>query len=224
MPPADGRDVMGQGARGRRWVVRACAVLLLVCMGLGPDGASAHRAVDAGTLAANGLVIPSLTHGEMAVVARHAGAIRALAGSQQRTDPTFRRLANFAALQRTYCFWGLVPGSLTDEDNPFNTCLHAYLGALRALLVHMQEMPGESGEARVLVGRIEQEMVASEAASSLCRSSGADFNTAALIVPEWRDVLGYPPTLLTFAGLALMVAAGAWGVFGIRTPPPRRHG
>lgn len=194
-----------------RWLKACVAGAVLAWVGFAPAPTSAHRRADPGAVAANGLVIPALTHGEMAVVAQHAGAIRTLVADQARTDPTFRRLANFAALQRTYCLWGLVPGSLSDEDNPFNACLHAYLGALRALVVHMREMPGGAPAAR-LSDQMTREMVGSDAASRLCRSSGADFNTAEVIIPQWRDILGYPPTLVSFAGLALMLGTGVWAL------------
>ncbi|MEP9353371.1 hypothetical protein ABLE93_07210 [Xanthobacter sp. KR7-65] len=179
-----------------------------------------HRPEPAG--GTGGLAIPALTHGEMAVVARHASTIRALADAQQRTDPTFRRLANFAALQRTYCLWGVMPGSLADEASPFNACLHSYLAALRALLTHMGEMP-DGERARLLASRIAAEMVASAAAWDLCRNSAERFSTADVIVPEWRDVLGHPPSMLAFAGVAVLAAAGVWAVSGSgrrASPPP----
>lgn len=176
--------------------------------------AQAHHRADPASVAANGLAIPALTHGEMAVMARHAAAIRALADGQARTDPTFRRLSNFAALQRTYCLWGLMPGSLADEASPFNECLHSYLAALRALLVHIQSMPDGGERARVLAGRIDTEMVAEAAATNLCQNSADTFSTAEIIVPGWRDILRHPPTILTLAGVMFVASAGVWAASG----------
>ncbi|WP_127089388.1 hypothetical protein [Aquabacter cavernae] len=195
-------------------------VAALVCTAVSHK-AQAHHPVDPATLVANGLPIPALTHGEMAVVSRHAAVIREMADDQGRTDPTFRRLANFAALQRTYCLWGLVPGSLADEESPFNGCLHSYLAALRALLVHMQDMPGAAQQAPLLVRQIDQEMVASEAAASLCQHSAEIFSTGHVIIPDWRDVLRHPPSILALAGVACAAAAAAVAAsaFG-RTPRP----
>lgn len=180
---------------------------------LAPAPAWAHQRASQDALLASGLSIPNLSHGEMAVVERYAPAIRRLADSQVRTDPTFRRLANFAALQRTYCLWGLAPGSLDDEASPFNECLHAYLATLRALLVHMQGMP-DGGRAAALASQMEQAMVESNAASNLCRNSADAFNTAQLIVPQWGDIVSHPPTALALMGLAIMAGAGALAVFG----------
>mgnify|MGYP001105565211 CR=1 FL=1 len=50
-----------------------------------------------------GIQIPSLTHGQMAVISGYRGAILDLAQRQTQTDPTFRRLYNHGNLQYTYC-------------------------------------------------------------------------------------------------------------------------
>lgn len=215
MPGADA----GARCRGAGGTVLWLAVAAVIALaGDAAHGrAQAHHRADPAAIAAGGLPIPALTHGEMAVVARHGVAIRALADAQRRTDATFRRLANFAALQRTYCLWGLVPGSLADEASPFNECLHAYLAALRALLAHMQAMPEGAERARALARRIDAEMAASGAASDVCRNSADTFTTAQIIIPEWREIPQHPPSLLALAGVAVMAAAGVWAVSG-------RHG
>ncbi len=69
----------------------------------------------------------------MAVISGYRGAILDLAQRQTQTDPTFRRLYNHGNLQYTYCLWGLMPGSLMDEESPFNECSHAYLATTKAL-------------------------------------------------------------------------------------------
>lgn len=197
---------------------RCLGLALILFLSLSPAPAEAHhRSTTAG---GSGLAIPNLTHGQMAVIADNAAAILDLAGRQVRTDPVFRRLQNFAALQRTYCLWGLVPGSLADEDSPFNECTHAYLAALRALLLHMRQMPGETSAVDALVGKIEMEMLRREASLALCRYSGEDFNTADLVIPRWDDVLLHPPSLLAFAGMLLVLAGG---ISTLVKPPRQSH-
>ncbi|WP_454917948.1 hypothetical protein [Xanthobacter sediminis] len=176
----------------------------------GAPSASAHRRADPQAVAARGLGIPNLTHGQMAVMDAFAPAVRALASDGGRTDEIFRRLANFAALQRTYCLWLALPGSVADEASPFNECAHAYLAALRALLLHMQDMPERRPAAQALAAEIEGEMIRHAASLNLCRSSAEDFNTAEVIMPEWREIPAHGPSLLTLAGMALL-AAGALG-------------
>lgn len=182
----------------------------IVVMAFGAGGVRAHHRIDPSALLAGGLVIPNLTHGEMAVMAHYAAAVRDLAGAPAPTDPVFRRIANYAALQRTYCLWILVPGSLADEDSPFNECSHAYLAALRALVAHMQDMPERAPRAAALAAEIDTAMGSSPAADLMCRNSGAAFSTAQVIVPDWRDVAGHRPTLLMLVGLAVVLGTGLW--------------
>lgn len=218
MVPVSGRRGPA-GSRRLPLARRLPAVVLAfgLLAGLLAAPASAHRRVAPDAVAARGLAIPNLTHGQMAVMAAFAPAVRALAGDQGRTDETFRRLANFAALQRTYCLWLLMPGSVSDEASPFNACAHAYLATLRALLLHMQDMPERRPAARALAAEIEREMVRHEASLNLCRYSAEDFNTAEVIMPKWRDVPAHGPSLLTLAGtLALGMGACGLGAMALR--------
>src|SRR5579871_1344526 len=117
----------------RCWLVAAVAMLWA------SSAVSAHHQPprEGGPL---GVAIPAITHGDMPVVARYRAQILDLAARQPRTDPTLRRLAGFISLQHFACFWGLVPGSLTDETSPFNECSHADVAGARALLAHMVAM------------------------------------------------------------------------------------
>src|SRR6185369_6380336 len=111
----------------------------------------AHRTSIGST---SGISIPSLTHGQMAVIAQYRREILALADGQiARSDDTFFRLRNYVDLQYLYCAWGLVPGSVTDEASPFNECSHAYLSGVRALLLYMRTMPGDQSAVHALVDR-----------------------------------------------------------------------
>ena len=115
-----------------------------------------------------GVAIPAITHGEMLVVAKYRAQILDLAARHPRTNPTLRRLTGFVSLQHFTCFWGLVPGSLSDETSPFNECSHAYVAGARALLAHMVAMPGDQSSARALEARIETDIASDPAFSIPC--------------------------------------------------------
>ena len=172
--------------------------------------AFAHHEGSAQTTAKDGISIPSLSHGQMAVIANNRAAILDLAARQTPTDPEMRRLESFVNLQYFSCLWGLAPGALDDESSPFNECAHAYLAATRALLVHMQAMPGDRTAIRALVAKIEFEMLGKNASLSLCRYSDEPFNTAQLIAPHWSDIPFHPPSLMTFAGIGLAMLGCGW--------------
>ena len=175
----------------------------------------AHREPTGREAPADSISIPNLSHGQMAVIANNRTAILDLAARQIPTDPTLRRLEGFINLQFFDCLWGWVPGSVEDESSPFNECSHAYLAATRALLMHLQTMPGDRSAVRALVAKIESEMLNNGAALVMCRYSDEPFNTAERIEPHWREVLFHVPSLMTFAGLALLAVGGAG--LGVRT-------
>ena len=161
-----------------------------------------------------GIQIPSLTHGQMAVIARYRGDIIDLARRQTVTDPTFRRLYNHGNLQFTYCLWGLMPGSIGDEESPFNECSHAYLATAKALLTHMSTMPSAEREAKALISDIDADMVRGGASWILCQYSGEAFSTGAVVEPRWRDMLFHLPSLaVLLATIAALIGAG-WSIFG----------
>src|ERR1700712_315485 len=126
------------GSSNRHAAASLVGAVLLLAMAF---PACAHRIGTSGPT--SGISIPSLTHGQMSVIADYRGRILDLASRQLDTDLTFRRLMNYGNIQYTYCLWGLVPGSLRDEDSPFNECSHAYLSAAQALLVYMRTMSGQ---------------------------------------------------------------------------------
>ncbi|MGJ5197039.1 hypothetical protein [Bradyrhizobium sp. HKCCYLRH1030] len=151
--------------------------------------------------------VPAIGHGEMLVVARYRSAILDLAQHQMRTDPTMRRLMGYVSLQHFACWWGLVPGSLTDEASPFNECSHADMAGTRALLTHLSTMPGAQSQARALEERIASEIAADPAFAALCSNSDETFDSGVIIGPEWRMAPSHIPTILT--GLSLLVLAAA---------------
>jgi hypothetical protein len=177
-----------------------------------PSPALAHHTTIGST---EGIAIPSLTHGQLAVIAENRAAILALADQQPFQDETFYRLRNFVDLQYLYCMWGLVPGSLEDEASPFNECSHAYLSASQALLLHMRKMQGNQTRVSALVDKIELQMLMNNAALVLCRYSDEPFNTADVISPRWSDIPFHGPSLLAFlcVGTLSLCAAGAAGRF-----------
>jgi hypothetical protein len=158
-----------------------------------------------------GVAIPAITHGEMLVVAKYRAQILDLAARQPRTDPTLRRLTGFVSLQHFACFWGLVPGSLSDETSPFNECSHAYVAGARALLAHMVAMPGDQSSARALEARIETDIASDPAFSVLCSNSNETFDSGIIIGPDWQIAPAHHPTVLTFFALLVFAAAGLWG-------------
>jgi hypothetical protein len=142
----------------------------------------------------------------MAIIAAHKAAILDLAERQLPTDPTMRRLESFINLQFFTCMWGMIPGSLSDENSPFNECTHAYVAATQALLSHLQEMTGGDRTAvRALATTIGQEMLHDGASLVICRYSDEPFNTAEVINPHWSRIPYHLPSLATFAALALMI-------------------
>ncbi|RUU56557.1 hypothetical protein [Mesorhizobium sp. M2C.T.Ca.TU.002.02.1.1] len=155
----------------------------------------------------------------MAVIARYRGDILALAQAQTVTDPTFRRLYNHGNLQYTYCLWGLMPGSLGDEESPFNECSHAYLATVKALLAHMATMPSVERQAKALISDIDAEMVRSGASWILCQFSGETFSTGAVIEPRWRNVFLHLPSLAVLLATTAALIGASWMIFG--RPQPR---
>jgi hypothetical protein len=144
-----------------------------------------------------GIAVPSLSHGEMAIIAPYYGRIVALAASANDTNEPFRRVLNFAQIQRTYCLWGIMPGSVADEDSPFNECSHAYLAAAKLLLLQMRDMVAEKQAAGELVSEIDARLVQSGLSLTLCRFSNESFDTAALIRPDRGGIVFHAESLLT---------------------------
>ena len=163
-----------------------------------------------------GIQIPSLTHGQMAVIARYRSEILDLAQRQTVTDPTFRRLYNHGNLQFTYCLWGLMPGSLGDEESPFNEYSHAYLATAKALLTYMATMPSAERDAKALISDIDADMVRSGASWILCQYSGEAFSTGAVVEPRWRDMFFHLPSLAVVLAATAALMTAAWSIFGAR--------
>ena len=168
--------------------------------------------------AARGIQIPSLSHGQMAVIAGYRSAILDLAARQHRTDPVPRRLTNFARIQYTYCLWGMMPGSLRDDDSPFNECMHAALAATQALLLHIQASADNADATQALTAQIETDMVRNHASLTLCRYSGEAFDTAAVISPRWSEIFFHAPTLAACAGVILAMLSVLVFLLRLRAP------
>ena len=198
--PAEGHAMTRHGNRA---VTRALLVLTLFAVA---PASAHHRSANDGPI--RGVAIPAIAHGEMLVLAGYRSRILELAARQGVTDPTLRRLAGFVSLQTFACFWGLVPGSLSDETSPFNECTHATLAGVKALLAHMTTMPGDQSAAKELEARIDAEIANDPAAHALCSNSSQNFDSADVIWPDWPLALTHMPTVLTFAGLVVLVMAG----------------
>jgi hypothetical protein len=145
----------------------------------------------------------------MAVIRDNLPAIRALASARLGFDLTTWRLEDYLNLQSFACLWGIVPGSITDEDSPFNECAHAYLAAGRALLLQLGHEPGADHKSiDALISKIEVEMLAEGASLNLCRYSDEPFNTNEVIWPHWGMAPFHPPTamLAEAASVAIGIA------------------
>jgi hypothetical protein len=180
-------------------------IVLAIFLGLLVSQASAHGNYVPSN--ASGIPIPSLSHGEMAVVSQYRSRILLVAGQVNKTDPMFRTLLNFGAIEYSYCLWGTAPGAITDEMSPFNECAHAYLAAAKALLFHMRDMPEVSARADTLISDIDADVVRTGAALIGCRFSGETFNTADFVRPHWENLTQHRPTLYAIgAGLLLLIS------------------
>ena len=145
----------------------------------------------------------------MAVYARHWGAIVDLAASHPAMrSEDFRRVLNYARIQKAWCLWGLAPGAIADEESPFNECSHAYLAAARSLLDTMRQGAGYDAPAERLGQTVDRELVYA-GAPVLCGFSGENFDTASHVVPRWRDIPRHPPSLIPFAGAAVFMVGAA---------------
>ncbi|NTJ66714.1 hypothetical protein G6M50_07405 [Agrobacterium rhizogenes] len=195
--------------RGRR--PHPSGVLLAIfCLMLSgwPASVAAHGGGSSGSQA--GIPIPSLTHGEMAVIAPFYGRIISLAERTSDTDETFRRLMNFAQIQHAYCLWGLMPDSVSDEESPFNECSHAYLAAAKAVLLRMRVMKVEKVPVDDLVSDIDATLVRNNLALILCKFSGESFNTADLIRPKLAEIALHVKSLAAILSTGLLALAGLW--------------
>ena len=179
----------------------------LVMLAASPS--DAHRISTRSGPPPEGVSIPSLTHGQMAVIRDNLPAIKALANARLGFDLTTWRLEDYLNLQSFACLWGIVPGSITDEDSPFNECSHAYLAAGRALLLQLNREPqADHKSIDALISKIEVEMLADGASMNLCRYSDEPFNTNEIMWPHWGMAPFHPPTLAAF-GVAFGLVASA---------------
>jgi hypothetical protein len=175
---------------------------------LGSSPSHAHRMSTRSGPPPEGVSIPSLTHGQMAVIRDNLPAIKALASARLGFDLTTWRLEDYLNLQSFACLWGIVPRSITDEDSPFNECSHAYLAAGRALLLQLSKEPAADHKSiDALISKIEVEMLADGASMNLCRYSDEPFNTNEIIWPHWGMAPFHAPTVATFATVFALIAS-----------------
>lgn len=192
------------------WIVRASVPLWLaafmITTFLGVNSASAHHR--RASLNPAGIEIANLTHGQLRVMADFRTAIVDLAAKQVHTDDVLRRLLNFTNIQFAYCFWGLIPGALSDEASPFNECTHAYLAGSKALLMHLQNVAEDRDAANRLAMQINEAMMYERSSLQLCQNSLGTFNTAEIVYPDWAAQGLTPISAMVLSGLALGFAAG----------------
>jgi hypothetical protein len=200
-------------------VKRLLVGLLATLLTLAASRSEAHRISTSSGPPPKGISVPSLTHGQMAVIRDNLPAIRALASARVGFDLTTWRLEDYLNLQSFACLWGIVPGSVTDEDSPFNECTHAYLAAGRALLLQLRRAPGADHKSiDGLIGKIEVEMLADGASMNLCRYSDEPFNTNEVIWPHWGWVPFHPPTAILATAALAAIGFAIWGAWPRRSP------
>ncbi|UVD59184.1 hypothetical protein NE852_18005 [Rhizobium sp. Pop5] len=169
----------------------------------GVGTAFAHGSSEGGSHA--GLDIPEISHGEMAVISEYRSGIIDLASRAVDTNEPFRRILNYAEIQYSYCLWGRVPGSVTDEGSPFNECAHAYLAATKAVLMAMREMPQEALAANRIISAVDVDMVRRGLALVTCQFSGEAFNTADIVKPRWSRVPIHFASMASLTGLSVLL-------------------
>jgi hypothetical protein len=196
------------------WIALVGALVMLASL-----PSQAHRIPTRSGPPPEGVSIPSLTHGQMAAIHDNLPAIKALASARLGFDLTTWRLEDYLNLQSFACLWGIIPGSATDEESPFNECAHAYLAAGRALLLQLAHEPGADHKSiDALIGKIEVEMLADGASMNLCRYSDEPFNTNEIIWPHWGMIPFHPPTTMMAVAVFAVLGIAMWGIW------PRRSG
>ncbi len=181
-----------------------CVVLFVLQAGAG----SAHVS-RMGNAQSAGVPIKEITHGQMPVISRYGSDILALAARQPAKTDDFQRVLNYTQIQKAYCLWGLVPGSISDESSPFNACSHADLAGMRELLLRMTA-DGGTPAAVDLARRVDGDMVMSSTALEFCNYSATPYDTATVVRPVLADMAGHPRTVASLGGLAaLLVLATA---------------
>jgi hypothetical protein len=192
----------------------AFVALVAALVMLASSPSQAHRISTRSGPPQAGVSIPSLTHGQMAVIRDNLPAIRELASARLGFDLTTWRLEDYLNLQSFACLWGIVPGSVTDETSPFNECAHAYLAAGRALLLQLDREPGADHKSiDALISKIEVEMLAEGASLNLCRYSDEPFNTNEIIWPHWEMIPHHPLTAMMAAAALTVMGVSVWGIW-----------
>lgn len=168
-----------------------------------------------------GIAIAEISHGEMIMMAEYRDRIIDLASTATDTNEPFRRVLNYAQIQYAYCFWGKMPGGVTDEASPFNECSHAYLAATKAALLQMREMPREAVAAGEIVSLIDAGMVLRGLALITCEFSGEAFDTADVVRPRWSDVPTHAASMATLTAIGAILGFGLLGIrWAIRRVTP----
>ena len=198
------------------WIALIAALVMFAS-----SASQAHRISTRRGPPPEGISIPSLTHGQMAVIRDNLPAIRALASARLGFDLRTWRLEDYLNLQSFACLWGIVPGSIADENSPFNECAHAYLAAGRALLLQLDREPNADHKSiDALTSKIEVEMLADGASLNLCRYSDEPFNTNEIIWPHWGMIPSDPPTAMMIVAAFAALSMALWGVWPRRSVSP----
>lgn len=203
----------------RRLLLHIASAILLSVL-LQAPAAFAHMRKGNELPPVDAILIPSLSHGQMAIIGDYRPAILSLGETVKYRDTTASRLMSYIHLQRAACLWGLVPQSIADEASPFNECSHAYLAATRTLLLHLADFPETAAAGGPLRDAVETAMMQDGTSLSLCRYSDLPFNTGEILAPHWQDLPNHLPSLLTLAGTGLALIALTPILFRRKRYPP----
>jgi hypothetical protein len=172
-------------------VMRGLCMALLLAFGVWgpPDIARAHGF--GAPEDQSGFAIPSIDHAAMQVIAPFRDRIVILARGAASGDAELSARLLHNQMQAANCLWLMVPGSLTDEDNPFNECAHADMAGLKAMVERMSLIPQTEEAARTLISDLDHDMVLAGTSFVLCAFSRENFNTASQVRPDWLAAVSY---------------------------------
>ncbi|WP_377296148.1 hypothetical protein [Rhizobium sp. SGZ-381] len=202
-------------------------LLLLLLVPIAPSVSHAHG-FDAPE-DQSGYAIPSIDHAAMRVIAPYRDRIIPLARQAAATDAELSALLLHNQMQSANCLWLLVPGSLTDEENPFNECAHADMAGLKAMLERLSLLPQTQGAARAVISDLDHDMVLAGTSFVLCAFAKESFNTASQVRPDWGAVSAYlvdryGSVFGLAAALAAICLTGILTLRWLRSAPIDRRG
>ncbi len=126
----------------------------------------------------SGYDISAIDHASMQAIAPFRSRIINLARSVSSPSPHLAALLLHNQQQAANCLWEILPGSLSDEESPLNSCAHADMAGVKAILDELLEIEGTRASASILRSDIDYQMVLSGTSFVKCAYSATPFNSA----------------------------------------------